>query len=146
MAIRGWVYVITNKSMSGLVKIGFSTKDPVARASELSAGAPYQYEVAYDVLVEDPQAVERSVHKLLAHKRKGKEWFHCSVYEAVNEIRSIIGSGAITENLSESRFISPVLSSTPINKDSAEYRKNRAYAIAKLKEEQEHMRKKLNEK
>jgi len=35
MAIRGWVYVMTNKSMPGLVKIGYSTKDPSARADEL---------------------------------------------------------------------------------------------------------------
>jgi len=33
--MKGWVYVITNKAMPGLVKIGFSMKDTEIRASEL---------------------------------------------------------------------------------------------------------------
>ena len=28
MVIRGWVYVIVNRAMPNLVKIGYSTKDP----------------------------------------------------------------------------------------------------------------------
>ena len=90
MLIRGWVYVITNKAMPGLCKVGFSTKDPTLRAKELGGGgtgSPYPYIVIYDVLVENPLKVEQAVHRLLKNKREGKEWFRCSAGEAVRAVR-----------------------------------------------------------
>jgi hypothetical protein len=88
MTIRGWIYVITNRAMPGLVKIGYSTKDPALRAVELgNTGAPHAYEVAYDALVDSPKAVEASLHCLFAAQREGREWFRLtpqSVVEAVH--------------------------------------------------------------
>lgn len=47
--MRGWVYIITNKSMPGLVKIGYTMKDPELRAAELyNTGSPHPYKVDYD--------------------------------------------------------------------------------------------------
>jgi hypothetical protein len=63
MRIRGWVYVIVNEAIPGLVKVGFSTKDPSLRAEELSgSGVPVKYTTAYDALVYDPYEVEQLVH------------------------------------------------------------------------------------
>lgn len=60
MVLRGWVYVITNKAMVDLVKVGFSTKDPVLRAREFDAtGVPHRYEVVFDALVSNPRDVEQ---------------------------------------------------------------------------------------
>jgi hypothetical protein len=88
MQIRGWVYVIRNKAMPGLVKVGFSTKDPTLRAKELAnTGTPHPYEVIYDALVEEPRRVEASVHSFLHMHREGREWFRCSAAVAVNAIR-----------------------------------------------------------
>lgn len=96
--MRGWVYIITNKAMPDLVKIGFSTKDPVLRAGELNhTGAPHPYEVVYDLLVFHPYQVEQQTHKHLADKREGKEWFRCSVAEAVAAIRKIAGDSIILD-------------------------------------------------
>jgi len=76
--------------MPGLVKIGFSSKDPRCRAKELNGtGAPHPYEVEFDLLVENPRIVERKVHEKLAKRNEGKEWFQCEVHEAVKEIESI---------------------------------------------------------
>lgn len=67
MSIRGWVYVLSNKAMPGLVKVGYSTKDPVLRIDELSGtGLPYAFELEYDALVGEPRDVEQKVHKRLA--------------------------------------------------------------------------------
>jgi hypothetical protein len=89
-AIRGWVYIITNKAMPGLVKVGFSTKDPALRAADLNhSGAPHPFEVAFDILVEEPRDVEQKVHDALRGKREGKEWFRCSVEEAIYAIDSV---------------------------------------------------------
>jgi hypothetical protein len=92
---------MTNKSMPGLVKIGYSTKDPTARAGKIGTGSPSKYEVVYDVLVYDPQPIEHRVHKILAHKREGKEWFRCGISEAIHEIRTVVNKdkGALTEKL-----------------------------------------------
>lgn len=96
--MKGWVYVITNKSMPGLVKIGYSLKDPEARAAELNhTGTPYPYLVDYEVLVENPRDIEQKVHNLLKGKKEGKEWFRCSPEEAIAAIKSVIGSQIITE-------------------------------------------------
>lgn len=87
--MRGWVYVIRNKAIIGLVKIGFTTKDPILRAKEFNGtGVPFDFEVVFDALVDSPRDVEQSVHKSLAVYREGKEWFRCEVEVAVNQIRN----------------------------------------------------------
>ena len=99
--MRGWVYIITNKSMPGLVKVGYSTKDPHLRAEELNhTGSPHPYETVYDVLVMSPHQIEQQVHKLLGEKNEGKEWFKCSISEAVKAIKEISGTSIILENVS----------------------------------------------
>lgn len=96
--MKGWVYVITNKGMPGLVKVGYSTKDPELRAAELNhTGSPHPYLVEYELLIDAPYQIEQKAHRLLAPKREAKEWFRCSPEEAVAAIKQIAGNGAITE-------------------------------------------------
>jgi len=96
--MKGWVYVITNKAMPGLVKVGFSTKDPELRAGELNhTGSPHPYLVEYDLLIDEPYQIEQKTHRLLSSKREAKEWFRCTPEEAVAAIKQIAGNGTITE-------------------------------------------------
>lgn len=96
---RGWVYVISNKAMPGLVKVGFSMKDPELRAIELNhTGSPHPYRVEYELLTEGPYEIEQRTHKLLRAKREGKEWFKCSREEAVAAIKGIAGASALSES------------------------------------------------
>jgi hypothetical protein len=75
--------------MPGLVKIGFSTKDPALRAAELgNTGAPHAYEVAYDALVDSPKLVETSLHRVLAAHREGREWFRMTIHAAIEAVRA----------------------------------------------------------
>ena len=91
--IRGWVYVITNAAMPNLVKVGFSLKDPNLRARKLNhTGAPHPYTVEYDVLVRDPRFVEQQAHARLSSKLEAKEWFRCTVAEAVEAVLEVAGS------------------------------------------------------
>ncbi len=100
MAIRGWVYVVTNKAMPGLVKVGFTTNDPFLRARDLGGtGVPHDYVVEYDVLVHGPRDVEQKVHRKLSMAREGKEWFRCTTLDAVNAIRHVSKGGVIVESL-----------------------------------------------
>jgi len=96
--MKGWVYVISNKAMPGLIKVGYSSKDPELRAKELNnTGSPYSYIVEYDMLIDEPFQIEQRVHKLLAAKRKGKEWFECSAEEAVDAIQKIADGSFISQ-------------------------------------------------
>ena len=105
--VRGWVYVQTNQSLPGLVKIGFSTKEPAIRAVQLSGtGLPYPYVVEYDVLVHGPLEVEQAVHKHLKAlgQHEAKEFFRVTVTVAVQTIREVIetqGKKLLSENLAD---------------------------------------------
>ena len=58
--MKGWVYVLSNKGKPGLVKVGYSSKDPDARAAELNSTAdPHPHIVDYEVLVDDPYRHEQ---------------------------------------------------------------------------------------
>jgi len=91
--MRGWVYVLTNKSFPSLVKIGFSTKDPVLRAEELTGtGHPHPFLVAYEVLIENPRDVEQAVHAELKLDREAKEFFLVTVESAVRTIKKVLAN------------------------------------------------------
>lgn len=78
--LRGWIYAMTNQSMPGLVKVGFTLKDPWQRAAELhDTGVPTPFEVALEMLVYDPEEVERRLHDRLVVHRHAKEFFSCDV-------------------------------------------------------------------
>lgn len=88
--IRGWVYVLTNKAMPDIVKIGFSTKDPSLRAGELDGtGLPHSFFVEYDALVVDPRDVEQQVHQRLREYHEGKEFFRITISQAIECIRLV---------------------------------------------------------
>jgi hypothetical protein len=98
--MRGWVYVISNRSMPGLIKVGFTLKDPDLRAKELdNTGAPHPYIVEYEVMVNHPRDLEQRVHTFLTHAREAKEWFNCSLHEAIEAIRALASSDIILENI-----------------------------------------------
>jgi TPR repeat protein len=85
--MKGYVYVISNSAMPNYIKVGFSTKDPASRAQELGTGSPFSYQVEYEVLVDDPHAVEKEVHQTLSFTNAGKEWFTCNTDIAIQAIK-----------------------------------------------------------
>ena len=89
----GWIYVVTNQAIPGLVKIGYTTRvDIEQRLREFNqAGLPYPYEAAYTAWVNEPRWVEGEVHSLLEGHRENKEWFRCSVEVAKKAIAEIAG-------------------------------------------------------
>ena len=98
MSLKGWVYVISNPGQPGLIKVGYSMKDPELRARKLDGTAsPYSHVVEYEVLVPEPRQVEQSAHKKLRRHHANKEWFRCTPEEAVVAIKTVVGGDAITE-------------------------------------------------
>ena len=83
-----WVYVLTNPTMPGLCKIGFTKNKPSERVKQINSGTG----VAMDFVVEwafpcfNAHDVEKQVHKYLENNgfrvSKNKEFFNVSVNEA----------------------------------------------------------------
>ena len=88
--MKGWVYIATMSDAEGVVKIGYSTKDPNIRIKEWAetTGAPGKAHLAYAALVENPRKVERATHRdLKAFNTKG-EWFRVPEMQALAAIRN----------------------------------------------------------
>jgi hypothetical protein len=97
--MKGWVYVISNKAMPGLVKVGYSMRDPDLRADELNhTNCPHPYLVDYDVLVEHPREIEQKAHKILLARRENKEWFRCRAEEGIAAIKAAAGGRELIES------------------------------------------------
>lgn len=84
-SIKGIVYILSNPSMRGLLKIGYTTRTAEERVSELSGqtNMPTAFKVEWVLpVIGDPMAVEQRAHTLLAKKKEGKEFFRTSLEEA----------------------------------------------------------------
>lgn len=98
--MNGWVYVLSNESIPDLVKVGYTDRDPVGRAKELSdTSVPFPFVVEYGALVQGAEAAERKAHGILAIQRvnKDREFFRCSVDEAIAAIRKVLGDEILFE-------------------------------------------------
>ncbi len=94
----GWIYIITNKALPDLIKIGFTEREGSVRAKELSVtGLPYKYDVAYECKAYNAYSIEQKVHRLLKEKNEGKEWFKVSLDEGIAAIRKAGGDHIVLE-------------------------------------------------
>ena len=88
-----WVYVLSNPSSPGLLKIGYTKKLPEERAKQISSATgvalPYKVEWAYQCF--NGEIVEREVHHKLKAQRinNNKEFFQISLEEAKETINLI---------------------------------------------------------
>lgn len=87
----GYIYVLSNPGMPGLLKVGFTLRDVAARAQELeTTGVPYKFIIEYEVAVKDVEYMERHVHSALSKFHVNKEWFRCDVLTCVSIIERIV--------------------------------------------------------
>lgn len=98
---EGWVYVLSNKSMPGMLKIGLTTREPDQRARELSGstGVPTPFVIEHSRYVSDCKAVEREIHQRLDRYRVGKnrEFFQMTVADATRAVDSAAVGYALGE-------------------------------------------------
>lgn len=102
MSNIGYLYVLANSSMPGLVKIGKTTRNPSERAAELSGvtGLPTPFIVVYEQLFQDCTYAEVFVHTYLEQKgcrvSDNREFFNAPVNDVIRVITQV--SGAITND------------------------------------------------
>jgi hypothetical protein len=86
---RGYVYLLANASMPGILKIGRTTKNPSERVAELSSatGVPTPFELIYHVFTADCVAAERRTHEWLTEGgyrvSSNREFFNAPIPEVI---------------------------------------------------------------
>jgi hypothetical protein len=88
-----YLYVLSNKSMPGLLKVGYTRRDPARRVRELSSTeVPTPFEIRLVLIVRSGADSEMKAHRVLGRYRKNKnrEFFECSEEEAIGLILDTI--------------------------------------------------------
>ena len=91
---QGFVYVLINHAMPGIVKIGRTARATSDRANELSTtGVPHDFVVVYDQQFLDCIEAEREIHEYFADFRvnKNREFFKISPREVIEFIQGVEG-------------------------------------------------------
>jgi hypothetical protein len=105
MANLGYIYILINPSIAGLVKIGKTTRDPEERARELSqaTGVATPFTVAYTVAFADCDLAERSFHSVLElngfRLTSSREFFQVPLQRAIDLLLDVKQRFASTEQL-----------------------------------------------
>lgn len=92
----GYVYVLSNRSMPGMVKIGKTARKPATRATELYAsGVPTPFIIEATIKTPDMDTTERAVHALLSAQRvnQNREFFRATIPQAVAALRQAVEDG-----------------------------------------------------
>lgn len=85
----GYLYLLANPAMPGLVKIGWTSRQPDERVSELTSatGVPAPFVLIYDLFVQNAQRAESWIHARLAEQglraSQNREFFTVAPSEAV---------------------------------------------------------------
>jgi uncharacterized membrane protein YhaH (DUF805 family) len=86
----GWVYVLSNPSIPNQVKVGWTSKLPNERATELhSTGVPTPFKVETAMLfANNAEQIEQKTHNILSATRvsSNREWFECDASIAAGSI------------------------------------------------------------
>ena len=88
---RNCVYILTNPSMPGLIKIGKTEKTAHERAEELyTTGVPEPFSIAYSIPSQYPEILEDILHKKFKQYRinKDREFFRYSADKVIEWLKN----------------------------------------------------------
>jgi len=90
---KEYVYVLSNESMPGILKIGYTSKHPDTRAKEISSatGVATDFKVEYAYKCHEGRNLEQEIHHELGYCRmhKKKEHFNIELENAIQIIEEI---------------------------------------------------------
>lgn len=88
----GYIYILTNESMPGLVKIGRSIHGGSNRARQIyTTGVPTPFDLAFEIFSGDTDLMEKHIHHALSKYRvnEGREFFSCPLHVAIHAVLNI---------------------------------------------------------
>lgn len=91
----GYVYILTNKAMPGLIKIGQTARTVQERADELyTTGVPIAFDIAHEFPCENHEKLERQMHTELEKHRfnENREFFEYSADDAFELLQKLVDS------------------------------------------------------
>jgi tetratricopeptide (TPR) repeat protein len=92
MSDAGYIYVLINPSMEGLIKIGKTTRNPNERIKELSnvTGVPTPFILAFDAYFNNCSEAEQYIHALLEQRgyrvAANREFFNVPLNEVIRMV------------------------------------------------------------
>ena len=90
---KGYIYILVNRAMPDVIKIGKTTKLPEYRAEKLSksTGVPIPYQVYFAIQVSNCSNAERDIHVKLQDFRVNvsREFFRLSPHDAKKVLENI---------------------------------------------------------
>jgi len=96
----GYVYILINESMPGLLKIGKTRRDSRSRARELyKTGVPTPYQVAFELFCDGYDRTECQIHDELSDFRvnNNREFFRYPLDKAINLLQNL-GNSSLEED------------------------------------------------
>nr|WP_315479687.1 GIY-YIG nuclease family protein [uncultured Rhodoferax sp.] len=98
----GYVYVLTNESMPGIVKVGRTERQPEIRSKELqTTGVPQPFRLEHFVFVDDCPTAEQQIHTLLESKglrtSASREFFNATLQEVIEAVELVTCQRSSTE-------------------------------------------------
>ncbi|PPA80806.1 hypothetical protein C4A76_25360 [Brevibacillus laterosporus] len=98
----GFVYILINSLMPGLVKIGRTQINSQERAKQLSnsSGVPVPFVVAYDLYTGDCVQLERDLHEKLSDFRvnQNREFFRYPLNDAIKLLQEISSNNTLQKH------------------------------------------------
>lgn len=87
---KGYVYLLTNEAMPGLVKIGYTNGTVEKRMNQLfTTGVPQRFDCFFAVKVEDAESVEEKIHHALDFFRQPDREFFKIAPERVRSLMQL---------------------------------------------------------
>jgi hypothetical protein len=119
----GHIYILVNPSMEGLVKVGKTTREPEARAKELSqaTGVATPFYVAYSIVVGDCHSAEEYVHAVLEYngfkRSPNREFFQIPLRTAIEVLlvveKELAGHAPVPEHSEDRENLSASTATDP---------------------------------
>jgi hypothetical protein len=94
--MTGYVYILSNPRMPGLLKVGSTTRHVQERVEELNSatGVPAPFTVEAYFPAWDPKKAESEIHAQFEAKRiKGREFFEADLSEVLHAASRVTKSG-----------------------------------------------------
>jgi hypothetical protein len=140
----GYIYILTNESMPGVVKVGRTERQPETRSKELhTTGVPQPFKLEYFVFVDDCQTVEQQIHSLLEGKGQrtssNREFFNAHLNDVIQAIELVTQSTSnllpdfsLKQDLASLTASLPIpFGNEPLDRDDAEKLAERLAQIAR---------------
>ena len=102
----GYIYILSNAAMPGLLKIGRTDRHPEQRARELrTTGVPHPFLLEHHVSVQDSVSAETQVHHLLqangGRMSADREFFSVNLQYAIETLNLVSGNTPLAPDFSQ---------------------------------------------